>query len=188
MKITKSKLKQIIKEELEAVMESSLYGPMKASPDLDSRRSRRTSRRDQEKFDSRENDFAAAAYDNSLNTVGISSSEADVEGNYGIDAIRKRRAQERAYQDAKSAINSRISDSQREIHRKAQQHMKTVGRNLGLKQNGAIDLSRQPDWVEGEIERYVLNPLVRNKEISLEDKIEFMDSMRADRNFASGLY
>lgn len=189
MKITKSKLKQIIKEELEAVMESSLFGPMKASPDQSRRSSGRTSRRDQEKFDSEKNDFAAAAYDNSLNTVGISSSEADVEGGYGIDAIRKRRAQERAYQDALSVINSPLSRDQQKVHNLVNKEFnKYAGWSLKANNDtGKINFVIQPDWVYDAVER-LLWPLKNSGQISEKDRIDFMDSMRADRNFASGLY
>ena len=189
MKITKSKLKQIIKEELEAVMESTLYGPMNTAPP----RPKRTLSPEEVEMINFDPEADAAEYygdkyNRSLNTVGITSSEADAEGSYGIDAIRTRRGIEKNYQDAKRALNSPISPQQRKIHRKAQQHMKTIGRSLRLKRNGAIDLSRQPDWVEGEIERYVLDPLVRSGEISVDDKSKFMNSLRADRDFSSGLY
>jgi hypothetical protein len=188
MKITKSKLKQIIKEELEAVMESSLYGPTNTAP----RRPRRTLSPEEAEminFDPEADaaEYTSDKYNRSLNTVGISSSEADAEGSHGIDAIRRRRAMEKNYQDARRAINSPISPEQRKIHRKAQQHMKTIGRSLRLKPNGAVDLSRQPDWVEQEIQ-LGLTPLVRSGEISGDDMKEFMDSLRADRDFSSGLY
>ena len=187
MKITKAKLKQIIKEELEAVMESTLYGPMKASPDLSRRNSRRTSRRDQDEFDSKENDFASAAYDSSLNTVGISSSEADAEGSYGIDARRTRRAIEKNYQDAKRALNSSISPRQKEIHRIAKERFKKEqGRSLRIGPNGAIDLSMQPDWVEDSI-HLALNPLILNGDISTDEIIEFMNSLRAQRNLLNSM-
>ena len=96
MKITKSKLKQIIKEELEAVMESTLYGPMNTAP----RRAKRTLSPEEAEminFDPEDDaaEYYGDKYNSSLNTVGISSSEADAEGSHGIGAIRTRRGIEK---------------------------------------------------------------------------------------------
>ena len=183
MKITKSKLKQIIKEELEAVMESTLYGPMNTAPP----RPKRTLSPEEAEminFDPEADaaEYSSDKYNRSLNTVGISSSEADVEGSYGRDVMRVRRGIEKNYQDTKRALNSPISPRQREIHSIAKERMKKeYGRSLGIRgTNGAIDLTNQPEWVENSIHN-ALRPLILNGEISADEIIEFMNSLRAQR-------
>lgn len=188
MKITKSKLKQIIKEELEAVMESTLYGPKNTAPP----RPKRTLSPEEAEMINFDPEADAAEhtsdkYNRSLNTVGISSSEADAEGSHGIDARRTRRAIEKNYQDIKTKLDSPISDRQRKIHRIAKERFKKEqGRSLRIKPNGAIDLSMQPDWVEDSI-HLALNPLILSGEISTDEIIEFMNSLRAQRNLLNNL-
>lgn len=161
MKITKSKLKQIIKEELRAVVESSMFGPTSLPKDRD----------DEEylinpniNFDPEKDILkkASAAYDSSLNTVASQASEKaaqSAEGSYGMTAKKAHRRQMgrlKSFEKPNFLTDEEARVHQYVINKFNQKNKEGIqdGWRSRLKahRNKRINLANQPEWlIQGEI-------------------------------------